>query len=164
MTAPEQQAPPGWREQLSLRAQLARRRLCEYLGFDSFVFRKLVALVGITVGQGLLALGKKCQALKLWSALHRGAYARWADRLIQRWARKAATREGALLAQHVEGLQPQPATEAFFKAPARLIGTRILVLKSPGANEKGVIALDYFFVFPLFAKLFDVRAIARRYY
>ena len=39
-------------------------------------------------------------------------------------------------------------------------GTRILVLKSPGPNEKGVLALDYFFVFPLFARMFDVREIA----
>src|SRR5436305_3696224 len=125
MTAPEQQPPRGWR------AQLARRRLREYLGFDSFVFRKLVALGCLTAGYGLRALGKKGKALKLWSALHRGAYARWADHLIERWIRKSAIQDRALFAQHVEGLQPQPATEVFFKDPARLIGTRILVLKSP---------------------------------
>src|SRR5205814_9572199 len=125
---------------------------------------KVMARAGMATGGGLRTIGKQGKALKLWSALHRGAYACWADRLIENWVCKLARSGRDVFARHVEELRPQPATEVFFKEPQRLIGTRILVLKSPGDNEKGVIALDYFFVFPLFAKLFDVREVAKRYH
>jgi hypothetical protein len=38
----------------------------------------------------------------------------------------------------------------------------VLVLKSPGPNEKGVILVNYSYAFPLFLKHFDVRAVVRR--
>jgi len=151
-------------EYRALSRELVQRRLREYLTFDSFLFRKLIALAGIATGWGLRAVGKQGKALNLWSALHRGAYARWADRLIENWVGKLSWSGREVFARHIEALSPQPATEVFFKDPERLIGTRILVLKSPGDNEKGVLALDYFFVFPLLAKLFNVREVARRYY
>ena len=43
-------------------------------------------------------------------------------------------------------------------------GYRVLVLKSPGERERGVITVDYSYIFSLFAGLFDVEAIARDYY
>jgi len=47
--------------------------------------------------------------------------------------------------------------------PARLIGSRILVVKSHRPGERGVIVVDYSYVFPLMAGLFDLERIADRY-
>ena len=45
----------------------------------------------------------------------------------------------------------------------RFLGSRILVIKSATPQERGVIAVDYQYVFPLMAGLFDLRAICDRY-
>jgi glycosyltransferase involved in cell wall biosynthesis len=42
--------------------------------------------------------------------------------------------------------------------------TRILVLKSPRPAEKGILLVDYSFVFPLIPKFFDLSRIAERYH
>ena len=48
--------------------------------------------------------------------------------------------------------------------PRRFVGSRILVVKTATARERGVIMVDYTYVFPLLAGLFDIRAIADRYF
>jgi glycosyltransferase involved in cell wall biosynthesis len=48
--------------------------------------------------------------------------------------------------------------------PKSLLGSRILVIKSPNHNEHGVIVVDYLYVFPLLIKLFDIQKIASKYY
>jgi len=47
--------------------------------------------------------------------------------------------------------------------PSRLIGSRILVVKSARPPERGVIVVDYSYVFPTLAGMFDLRAISERY-
>jgi glycosyltransferase involved in cell wall biosynthesis len=47
--------------------------------------------------------------------------------------------------------------------PARLIGSRILVVKSARPPERGAIVVDYSYVFPTLAGMFDLRAISERY-
>ena len=47
--------------------------------------------------------------------------------------------------------------------PKRLIESRIFVAKTAAGRERGVIVVDYQYVFPLFAGLFDIQAIAERY-
>jgi glycosyltransferase involved in cell wall biosynthesis len=47
--------------------------------------------------------------------------------------------------------------------PLRLIGSRVLVVKTARPHERGVIVVDYSYVFPALAALFDLEAIARRY-
>jgi glycosyltransferase involved in cell wall biosynthesis len=69
-----------------------------------------------------------------------------------------------VLRDFIEGLQPGPATQRFFGDPNRLIGTRVLVVKSPRDNERGLIIMDYSFVFSLVMNLFDFEAIASRYF
>ena len=46
-----------------------------------------------------------------------------------------------------------------------LLGSRMLVLKSPGpGGEKGVLVIDYSYVFPLFFRLFHADVVAERYH
>ena len=45
----------------------------------------------------------------------------------------------------------------------RFLGSRILVIKSATPQERGVIVVDYQYVFPLIAGLFDLPAICERY-
>jgi hypothetical protein len=47
---------------------------------------------------------------------------------------------------------------------SNLVGTRLLVLKSPAANERGVIIIDYNYAFAVFARSCDLPTLARRYY
>ncbi len=54
-------------------------------------------------------------------------------------------------------------TARFFDVPGQLLGSRVLVLKSSGPRERGVVLIDYNFTIPLFAQLFDLEAVARRY-
>jgi hypothetical protein len=55
----------------------------------------------------------------------------------------------------------------FRKSPGagakRFIGSRILVIKSATPQERGVIVVDYQYVFPLMAGLFNLSAICERY-
>src|SRR5205814_6603850 len=48
--------------------------------------------------------------------------------------------------------------------PLRLVGSRLLVAKPWRPGERGVLYVDYSYVFPLLAGLFDLRAIADRYH
>ncbi len=162
------------RERLAVWRGLARQRLREYLTFDSFVFKWLLAAGALLGGLGLRALGRGRKAFALWSAAHRGAYSPLASRVVERWVRSstAAGERGAgyprsgcaVFREYVATLASAPGTERFFNDPARLLGTRALVLKSPGENEKGVLLLNYSFAFPLFLKRFDLEQIGRRYH
>jgi hypothetical protein len=66
--------------------------------------------------------------------------------------------------EYVRHLSPTTATSKFFENPERILGARMLVLKSPGKNEKGVIVVDYSFAFPLLARFYDISRIAENYY
>src|SRR5262245_41521891 len=98
-------------EHRALGRDLSRRRLREYLSFDSVLARKLAAAAGITFAWGLRLVGKKDKALSLGAAIHRGNYSTLADRLVERWVRRAATGDQQLFARYIEQLRPQPATE-----------------------------------------------------
>src|SRR5687768_11803312 len=62
----------------------------------------------------------------------------------------------------------QSAVAAFTERSAenrlRILGARVLVVKTARPNERGVLFVDYSYVFPLLAGLFDLRAIAERYF
>lgn len=150
---------------------LAKLRMKEYLEFDSAAVRTGVGVTGLAAGLGLFAAGYTQRGFDILSKLHRSACPDWVARRVERVVRDAA-RPGQpdthplrrVYAEYVEGSAPSAATEKFFMDPGRLLGSLVLVLKSPGPNERGVLLIKYSHVFPLFAKLFDVEAIAKRYY
>jgi len=134
------------------------------LRYDSRLFRGLCGWAGLAAATGLRAVGRTDRAAQIEAALHRGAFSRLADRVVEARLRRELAGDRGVFKRYIDTLSPLPATKVFFEDPARLLGTRILVLKSPAGDEKGVIVVDYLFVFPLLARMFDIEEIARHYY
>jgi glycosyltransferase involved in cell wall biosynthesis len=160
-----------WESRHGCTRELLTVRLKEYVSFDSFVCRKVVALVGLMTGFVLSLSGQTAKAFRFFSVIHRAAYSEWVSKIVERWVRAQLKNDGGatnslapVCMSYVDGLPSTPATARFHENPSKLLGTRVLVLKSPAPNEKGVVLIDYTFALSLFAKRFDVAKIARRYY
>ena len=113
---------------------------------------------------------RSAAAFKLLLRLHSGALSPGVDRRISELTALAlaepASREGAGLRRLFE----QVATDAVrsFKDPSgrtrtTLLGARVLVVKAARPAERGVIIVDYSYVFPLMLGLFDLARIAEHY-
>lgn len=136
--------------------------------FDSSVFRVSAAVAGTTAGLVLLLARRGDSALRLLSGVHRSGLLSWADDLIE-WIFRNALRGSRLgrplttaIARQVQNWTDAPPTLA--EDPERLLGPLAMVLRSPDARHKGVLLLQYNYVFPLFAKCFDVHAIGKKYH
>ena len=92
---------------------------------------------------------------------------RWVERSLRRLSVRERRGESSGLwdfyRRYVAGAAAH-ARPDIARRPATMLGKRILVVKSPADREKGVIVVDYSYVFPLFAAFFDLAAIAERYY
>jgi glycosyltransferase involved in cell wall biosynthesis len=156
-----------------VRSQIARAAFRERLTYDLRPLRRPVARVAHAFATSLLAspsLDHRARAFALLMRLHSSGIADSLDqRIISRIARAMeaerhgrATGFGALLDQTI-----REAIGSFFSSPkpdpVRLIGSRILVVKPYRPSERGVIVVDYSYVFPLLAGLFDLNAISERY-
>lgn len=156
-------------QRLALRLEQFKQKLRELIAFDSRVLKHLAAAGGMTASLVYRLLGQRDRAFRVSATIHRGAYAKWAARAVEGQIRHDlhTARQGPLLdvfRRHVERLAPSPNTARFFEDPERMLGTRLLVLKSPRESEKGAILIDYSFFFPLFANFYDLNAVARRYH
>lgn len=159
-------------QRLVLGRTLLASRIREYLEFDSYLFKTIVGCLGTIIGLSCYGLGLRRKGLAVLAKIHRSAYSPWASRVIERFLRESGDTEGGVSNQrllsvyerHIADTSPTPATGKLFQEPQRLLGSRILVLKSPSQDEKGVIIIDYSFVFPLFEKLFDIDRVMRRYH
>ncbi len=140
-----------------------RDRFSDYAKFDSRLCRELIGLGGLSMATAYRLLGKRRRALELETSVHRNHLSVLADQVVEGRVRKSLLATPPLEG-FVEDLQPQRSTKVFFEDPGRLLGQRILVIKSPRGAEKGALLMDYSFVFPLLVKYFDLQAIARRYY
>jgi glycosyltransferase involved in cell wall biosynthesis len=140
-----------------------RHRLTEYAKYESRFCQELMGIGGLSAATALRMLGKNRRAIELETSVHRNALSTLAEPIIERRFRKSL-RATPALEGFIEDLSPQRSTQVFFDDPERLLGQRILVIKSPRGAEKGVLLMDYSFVFPLLIRYFDLQAIARRYY
>jgi glycosyltransferase involved in cell wall biosynthesis len=162
-------------EKIAIAQGLLKWRLREWLEHDSLLARFTFAWAGVALGVALYAVGVRLKALALLTKVHRTAASGRASVIVERKLRcpefpvdQGRSGSGEPRAQvYRQWIQQTPCTAStsrFFRDPTTLLGSRVIVLKSPGRNERGVILLDYNFVFPLFAKLFDLEAVARRYH
>ncbi len=140
-----------------------RHRFSEYAKYDSRICQELMGLGGLSAATALRLFGRNRRAIELETSIHRNALSRLAEPAIERRFRKSL-RATPALEGFIETLAPQRSTQVFFDDPERLLGQRILVIKSPRGAEKGVLLMDYSFVFPLLVRYFDLPAIARRYH
>jgi glycosyltransferase involved in cell wall biosynthesis len=149
------------------RAMLGRR-LREFLRYDARWLHAPMAYSGLLAGSALWRAGRVDAALGMLTRTHSAAFSEGVSATIttrvQRELNGAATgnrmREACDRFVRTYGKELSPSLQD----PRRMLGSRILVLKSPREHERGVILLGYSYVFPLFARLFDVEAIARRYH
>ena len=161
---------PTLAARIRLGARIRQRYLKEFLSFDSRLFQVPVAIAGLFVTLGLLALGKRARAFAGLMALHRANWSGLANRVAETQVRqelqagRSSVNQENFFRQHIRDLQPTQGTERFFKKPTSLLRTRILVLKSPTPSEKGILVIDYSFVFPIIAKFFDLPRIAEKYH
>jgi glycosyltransferase involved in cell wall biosynthesis len=144
--------------------QCTKEKFLEYAKFESPLFKQLIGLSGLGTATAMRLMGRNARALEIETSVHRNALSGIADRIIERRVRRSIGHASPRLEGYVENLTPQRSTEAFFKDPQRLLGQRILAIKSPRDGEKGALILDYSFVFSLFARNFDVDRIAERYH
>jgi glycosyltransferase involved in cell wall biosynthesis len=142
----------------------ALERFLDYAKFDSAILKGLIGCVGLLLATLLRAISRESRAVELETSLHRNAFFPPVDRVVESRIRDSIAAPSGKLAGYLEDLLPQAATEVFFRDPARLVGHRILAVKSPDSGEKGVLIVDYSFVFSLLARFFDVEQIASRYY
>ena len=145
----------GWR--------LLKSRFFEWMQFDAVIVRKLAALAGMIVGTFLHRTNRRFPAFRVYGAVHRSGCSHLASRVIEERLR-ADRGFLAVYREHVDSLQPTTRTARFFQDPTRLLGSLAIVVKAATPDEKGVIIILYSYAFPLFAKLFDVPAIAKRYH
>jgi glycosyltransferase involved in cell wall biosynthesis len=120
-------------------------------------------------------VGRRLKALIVLTKVHRSAASRLASRVVE-WRMRSSGAEGDRGQGGLESSRVQvyrrwiqeapctPSTSRFFQNPRKLLGSRVIVLKSPRQDERGVILIDYNFAFPLFARLFDLEAVSRWYH
>jgi glycosyltransferase involved in cell wall biosynthesis len=158
---------------LTVAAEIARLHFKERLEFDSPLIQAIAGLSGVAVSNVLWAVRCRRQAFNILAKLHRSGSCGLASRMAEQLARSGArpVTAGAtphpmlgIYEGHVENQPRDALTEKFFQDPSRLLNSIVMVLKSPRADEKGVIITNYSYAFPLFARLFDISAIARRYH
>lgn len=156
---------------MSLSQQMMKSTVLEHLEYDSTVFRWALAQSGALAGRALWTKDV-ARAFPILSRIHRTggsatATRRIEDTLAQGIAEGRGGRPAALRAYfdaHIASSLQGRLAEAMVADPAMLFKYRLIVTRSPRDGERGVLVVDYSYIFPLFAALFDVPAIAERYH
>lgn len=143
------------------------------LGLASRTGRVILAWAALGAAFGAYLLGARLRALKLACKIHSSGFSDSAAHAIEAALRRVYAldrthpswrRFSEVCDQSLQFVGVDSRIDAFRKDPTRLFKARAIVLKRGTGGEKGVLLLDYSFTFPLFASLFDVEAIAQRYY
>jgi len=154
-------------ERNTVRRQLFRVRFREFFQFDSSVAGILSASVALLFGVAFAVIGRNSRALELFTAAHRATRFRPVRSLVERILRQPPILGGAIALRvndsydrYLESI----ASSGAHRNPQNLIGSRLIVVKSPVTNERGVIVIDYTYTFPIVARHFDLAALSRKYY
>jgi glycosyltransferase involved in cell wall biosynthesis len=156
---------------VSVRALIVRAAIRERFAHDLGPLRPLVGAGLYSAAHALGLAGRRADAFRLLMRTHRGNFSKFIDRRIEAELQDATARErrgqatglwdayerviGSAVASFLLGSNPNP---------RRLVGSRLLVAKSWRRGERGVLYIDYSYVFASFAGLFDLGAIADRYH
>jgi glycosyltransferase involved in cell wall biosynthesis len=150
---------------------LFKLKFKEYLTCDSFLFKKTSTVLGLAAGLLFVVFGKKSRGFSIFSSIHRANYSNRANRIIASFFQFVPDSKNnkvflakIVYKEYINNLYPNPVISRFFENPQRMLCTRMLVIKSPKVNEKGVIVIDYSFSLPVFAKFFDIYQVAKQYH
>jgi glycosyltransferase involved in cell wall biosynthesis len=156
---------------MSVRPSILKSAAREHLAHDLGPLRAPAAAALYGIGAGLAAAGSRAKAFRWWMRLHSGAFSPSIDRRIESRIADATQSElsgrpTGLWAAYDEaiGESARALAGSAPDAAERLLGSRILVVKRARPGERGVLVVDYSYVFPLMAGAFDLSAIAQRYF
>ena len=168
MLAPEINAPATLltADEKAIRKRLRKAKLKEWTMFDSIIAKRGIASMQYAKARLQFARGKTLAGWQTLMRVHRADLSPSIDRKIERRL-TAAIASGELqtvLAQFVAETNMGGRVADLMANPTKLFGPHTTVLKSAKDNEKGVLLLNYSYVYAPFAKLFDLEKIAEKYY
>ncbi|CDI04092.1 hypothetical protein BN873_860001 [Candidatus Competibacter denitrificans Run_A_D11] len=148
------------------------QRFHDWLFSDFVPARLLIGGAAATIGVIFLAIGRRQAGLDAVARVHRSDYFPALNSVLTSlMAQALAGSQGRVASQLRLAVHEYPDTiptndlnRKFFANPKKLFPANIIVLKSPGPNERGVIYLYYSYVYPLFMRLFDAKAVSSRYH
>jgi glycosyltransferase involved in cell wall biosynthesis len=147
--------------------QLSRARFREFLQFDSTAAGILTATTALLLAAVFGLIGRNRRALELLTKAHRSTRFRPLRATVERILRRPPAL-GSAIARRVDDAYDSYlrglSTDAPHLRPEKLIGTRMMVVKSPAPGERGVLVIDYTYTFPLVARYFDLKALCEKYY
>jgi glycosyltransferase involved in cell wall biosynthesis len=161
--------------QLKCRTALrfSKSQLKETLEFDSPLFKRIVGYCIFVLALFCLAARQTKIAFRLLARIHSSACSYGAARCVEsiiRWTINSRHKSNRyfslckLFREHTEFLRPTVQNQKFFDDPKKMLGSMVIVLKSPSSCERGVICIQYSYAFSLFARLFDLGRIAHKYF
>ena len=161
--------PPrlSFAQRFRIARQLASWRFAEYLKFDSRVANFTAAWAALAAAAFFLMRGRNLRALASLTAAHRTNGSRRVCAIVERILSQVAGPNSPLKSRVNDAYDTFLASVSIaerHESPLKLIGTRLLVVKSPAANERGVIVIDYTYAFAIFAHACDLSTLARKYY
>ena len=147
-----------------VRLRLMRAALMEYLEYDAALARWLVAVGGALAAAGLWVIRSYGRAFNLASRVHRTGGSPWVTGAVERTLAALTARERRgeatglwdYFEEHTRDSIHVSNAATIVRRPESVFGYRALVLKSWSPGERGVLVVDYSYVFPLFAELFDL--------
>ena len=158
---------------MDVRLGLAQAALREHLTYDLGPFGAPVSAGLYAAARGLTSIGSPAHRARGYATLMRLHSAAWSATIDAKILDTIARAEHEERSGHATGLWAlfrSAAAESArqFRAgskpdPLRLVGSRLLVVKAARPNERGVLVVDYSYVFPALAGLFDLPSIADRY-
>src|SRR5262249_3637568 len=150
---------------------IARAALREHLAHDLGPLRQAAGAGLYATAAALRAAGRRAESYKLLMRTHSGNFSQSIDRRIEAALRDATRLERGGERTGLWEAYDQVIADAgtAFRAganpnPRRLIGSRMLVAKAWQPRERGVLYVDYSYVFSSLPALFDLPAIASRYH
>jgi glycosyltransferase involved in cell wall biosynthesis len=156
---------------VSVPAFIVKAALREHLAHDLGPLRGVAGRSLYAAASAMRAAGRPSEAYKLLMRTHSGNFSESIDRRIEAELHDATARERRGESTGLWSAYDQviAAAATTFRAspnanPRRLVGSRLLVAKPWRPGEPGVLYVDYSYVFPSLAGLFDLRAIAERYH
>ena len=161
--------PPSlsFAQRLRIARQLTGWRLAEYVKFGSRTANVAGAWGGLLAAAFFSLIGRNVRALAALTAAHSTNGSQTVCAIVERILRQPAAPHSRLsrtvnnaydrFLASVSIAQPH-------ERPLNLVGTRLIVVKSPAANERGVIVIDYNYTFAVVARSCDLATLARKYY
>jgi glycosyltransferase involved in cell wall biosynthesis len=121
-------------------------------GYNLFFFAVILRLMGLTHF-----------ALRIEFFIHRRNLSKFISKYVETNIKKMLQTKSKILFSYLDKYVNNVVIDKKVRNPRNLIGKRILVVKKSMETEKGVIIVDYSYVFPVLIKCFDIVEVFSKY-